>query len=213
MGVQDLVRKILPREDSFFDLLEKQGVVLQTAARALAEFRPGGQSAEAVAKRVQEIEHDGDALMHAIEETLAKTFVTPIDREDIQHLATRLDDIVDKMNLTARSFALYGVDEPSPAMQKLIDLLVQCTDELSRAVPLLRKNAYAEITEAARRIKTLEKEGDTVFRDAVAKLFRDESVSAKRLIRDKEVLEDLEEAVDFCEDLGETLTHLAVKHG
>lgn len=210
MGVQDLVRWFLPKDDEFFALMETQGQVLHRAAKVLAELGTG--PAEDISKRVQQLEHEGDGILHAVEDALAKTFVTPIDREDIANLANRLDDILDKTNLTARSFVLFGMDQPSVAMQRQMALLVACAAELEAALGHLHRGKFAELSESARRVKALEKEGDTVFRDAVAHLFRDPSIDAKELLRQKELLEDLEEAVDFCEDTGEFLAHVAVKH-
>ena len=112
-----------------------------------------------------------------------------------------------------RAAVLYGVEKPTEPMGKLMDVLVDCTAVLKKAIPNLRKNAYAEITQASHQIRKLEKEGDTIFRDAVSALFHDPAIDAKKLLREKQVLEDLENAVDHCETVGETLAHLAVKHG
>jgi uncharacterized protein len=213
-SLQNFVRLLLPKEDAFYDLLEKQANVAHRAAIALCQFAPAGtSSARDVSARVQEIEHEGDALLHALEDALARTFVTPIDREDIQHMAARLDDITDNINLTARSFALYGVKTPTPEMVKLMTLLQDATLVLRDALPMLRKSQHPQIIEAVRKIKAIEKDGDTVFRDAVARLFSDDSIDAKTLLREKETLEDLEEAVDTCEDTAEYLAQLAIKHG
>src|SRR5690606_39314636 len=148
-----------------------------------------------------------------IEEQLAKVFVTPIDREDIQMLAAELDDIVDLMNLTARTFELYAVPSPSPPMIALMKILVTTTEILKSELPALRRNEYAKLIAAGRVIKQHEKEGDRVFRDAVGQLFHDPAIDAKVVLRDKEVLEDLEKAIDKCETVAERLKNLAVKHG
>jgi uncharacterized protein Yka (UPF0111/DUF47 family) len=148
-----------------------------------------------------------------MEEALAKTYVTPIDREDLQLLSSELDDILDRTNGAIRAAALYGVVKPTEPMGKLMDLLVECTSVLSKAIPSLRRNAYGEITEQVRALRLLEKQGDTIFREAVSSLFHAKDVDAKTLLREKEVLEDLENAIDHCETVGKTLAHLAVKHG
>ena len=212
MAIQDMVRWLLPKEDAFFDVIHQQAQTLVRAAAALAEFKPGVPAA-GVAKKVQEIEHEGDRLLRTVEEQLAKTFVTPIDREDIQAIATRMDDVIDKINLTARSLSLYGVAEPTEPMTKLFELLERASAELVLATAALKRSAFSELAEIAKRIKLIEKEGDSVFRDAVAFLFRDPSIDAKELLRQKEILEDLEEAVDLCEDSAEFFVNVAVKHG
>jgi uncharacterized protein len=213
MGVQDVVRWLLPKEDRFFELMEQQAVVLHKGATELGRFKSGGPSAADIAKSVQEIEHEGDALLHAVEEALAKTFVTPIDREDIQKLAGEIDDILDLINNTARSMSLYNVEAPTVAMTKLMALLESCALQLKDALPHLRGAAYDKLMQSSRDVKKLEKEGDTLFRDAVAQLFRDSEIDAKTLLRDKEILEHLEDAIDACEDTAEFLAHLAVKNG
>jgi uncharacterized protein len=99
-------------------------------------------------------------------------------------------------------------------MKRLMDLLVECTAVLVKAVPLLRKNDYAKITEATRTLRLLEKDADAIFREGVSSLFQSSPpIEANRLLREKQVLEDLENAIDACEELGETLATLAVKHG
>jgi uncharacterized protein len=213
VGLQSMIRVLLPREDQFFDLMERQAKVLHEGAVALSRFDGVKVTADDVQKHVQEVEHKGDALLFEIEEALAKTFVTPIDREDIQALSTKLDDILDIVNLTARSFKLYAVPKPSTEMRAMMDILVKATSHIETALPALRKNSFDGIRACIHDVRALEKEGDTVFRDAVAKLFRDDAVDAKSLLRDKEVLEDLESAIDACEDLTDMLHHLAVKHG
>jgi uncharacterized protein Yka (UPF0111/DUF47 family) len=212
MGLQDIVRWFVPKEDHFYGYLEGQADAAHDGALALRRFAEG-QSATDVRDAVQELEHKGDKLSHDMEAALAKTFVTPMDREDLQRLSSELDDILDLTNGAMRAAVLYGVEKPTEPMAKLMGLLVECTAVLKVAIPNLRKHAYAEITQATHQIRKLEKEGDTIFRNAVSVLFHDPAIDAKKLLREKQVLEDLENAVDHCETVGETLAHLAVKHG
>jgi uncharacterized protein Yka (UPF0111/DUF47 family) len=212
MGLQDVIRWILPREDVFYTLIEQQGVLLEEAAKALAAFGKG-DSAERIRELVQDIEHKADAIVYETEEQLARVFVTPIDREDIQLLCASIDDIVDLINLTARTFVLFGVPKPTPPMVALMEILVVMAVVIREALPALRRHDYASLIAAGRVIKEHEKKGDQVFRDAVGALFHDPEIDAKVLLRDKEVLEDLESAIDRCETVAERLKNLAVKHG
>jgi uncharacterized protein Yka (UPF0111/DUF47 family) len=148
-----------------------------------------------------------------MDDALARSFVTPIDREDLQKLSKELDDVLDLTNGAVRACVLFGVDEPTEPMKKLIDKLVECTEVLKKAAPNLRTHKYTDLVETARAMRKLEKDGDTVFRDAVSQLFHDDKVDAKKLIREREVLEDLENAIDHCEHVAATLANLAVKHG
>jgi predicted phosphate transport protein (TIGR00153 family) len=212
MALQDVVRWFLPREDHFYRFLEKQAVVAHRGAQALGEFKPG-KKIEDVQAAVQLLEHEGDKVVHELEEALQKTFVTPIDREDLQQLSSELDDILDLTNSATRACALFGVNTPTPPMLQLIEVLIRATSELETALPLLAKHDYAGLMKTSRSIRQLEKDADTVFRSALSRLFRDEAVDAKELLREKEVLENLEHAIDRCERVGNTLANLAVKHG
>jgi predicted phosphate transport protein (TIGR00153 family) len=212
MSLQSVIRWLVPREDHFYGFLERQASTAHEAALALRGFKEGTAVAD-VRNAVQELEHEGDKISHEMEDALAKTFVTPIDREDLQKLSKELDDILDRANGAIRAAALYGVDAPTEPMGKLMDVLVACTEVLKTTMPNLRKNAYPAILESNRALRKLEKDGDTIFRQAVSELFRDAATDAKKLLREKQVLEDLENAVDHCERVGDTLAHLAVKHG
>lgn len=211
MNFANLLRWILPKEDHFYDHLERQAAVNHDAARQLVRFKEGATAAD-IRDRVQELEHRGDAEVHAMLDALARTFVTPIDREDLQKLSKRLDDIVDFINAAARACVLFGVEKPTPPMLVLIDKLAASTEVLSQTIPLLRKHSYVQITLGAKRVADLEKEGDVVFRDAISKLFHDPAIDAKELLREKEVLDDLEKAMNRCEQVADALTGVAVKH-
>lgn len=212
-SLQDVIRWLLPREDKFFRIMEAQAAVAREAAVALATFGDDGVTAEDVRNRVQAIEHRGDAFSHELEDALDRTFVTPIDREDIQALSSELDDVIDLMNHAARSFSLFDVGAPTTAMRAQMSLLVDATACLEKTVPLLGKSRFEELRDNARALKAMEKDGDAAFRAAIAELFRDPTIDAKQLLKQKELLEVLESALDRCEDVAEFLAHLAVKHG
>jgi len=212
MGLQAVIRWMLPRDDAFYALIERQSVLLDEAAQALAQFGNGSAPAR-VHETVRELEHQADAIVYEIEDHLARVFVTPIDREDIQGLATAIDDIIDYINLTARTFVLFGVPRATPPMVEMMQILVKMATVLREELPALRHHEYGKLIAAGRVIKQLEKDGDRIFRNAVSDLFHDPAMDAKVLLRDKEVLEDLELAIDKCETVAERLKHLAVKHG
>ena len=213
MGLQDVIRWLLPKEDHFFDYLERQAAVAYEGALALSRFRDDSVNAADVAKSLSELEHRGDQVVGEVEEALARTFVTPIDREDIHRLSNDLDNVIDMTNLAARSCNLLGVDRPTKSMVALMDTLVESTRLLSTAVGHLRKRAYGHMSDVTRTIRRLEKEGDTVFRAALTVLFHDDAIDAKQLLREKEVLEEIEQAIDHCDHVAETLGNLAIKHG
>ena len=210
--MQSFIRWLLPREDHFFGFLEKQSVIAHEAAVALSKLAEGSPP-EDVSVAVRDIERRGDAVVREMEEALAKTFVTPIDREDLQRLSQELDDVTDMINLAARYFHVYGVQEVTKPMSALIASLVNGAKQLEDALPNLRRGAWPALMEAGRSLRALEKEGDDIFRDGVRGLFDDADLDARALLRQKEILEDLENALDHCERVGNMLANLSVKHG
>ncbi len=214
MGFQRFVRFLIPRADHFYEFLERQANVAHQGALVLARFGgPELGSAQEVCDAVQALEHEGDRIVHEMEEALAKTFVTPLDREDLQRLSMELDDVLDLTNATARVALLYGVESPSQASRQLTAILVEATALLATVLPALRKNRYKELIDVARQVRRLEKDGDVIFRQETSRLFHDTSIEPRELIRQKTLLDDLEGAIDRCEHVASTLTNLAVKHG
>ncbi len=212
MGFQSIIKKLLPKEDKFFVLLEKQGVLAAKAAVTLSTFASIGN--QQMAKDVQDVEHDGDTLVTSLEEELAKTFVTPIDREDIYKLAIEVDDVIDFCNQAARACVLFNVTTPSTAMTRLMDNLVKCTQHLSEVLPALRKHNFTEFYRVKGAVKELEKDSDRIYRAEVSRLFNiDPKCLNAEFFAQKEVLDKLENAVDRCEDITLLLINLAVKHG
>lgn len=211
MPFSKFLRWLLPKEDHFYDFLERQAGIAHQAANALKRLPEGAAPGE-VRATVQDLEHQGDALVHGMIEALGRTFATPIDREDLQKLSKRLDDITDLANATARAWVLFGVVKPTKPMCLLIDKLAACTEVLNRTIPLLRRHAYTEVHTGAKEIAQLEKDSDAVFRDAISRLFHDPAIDAKDILRQKEVLDDLEKAVNRCEQVADALTSIAVKH-
>lgn len=212
MSIQSVVRWLLPKEDHFFGHLESQASVAHRGAAALALLGEG-RPADEVSAAVQDLEHEGDEIVREMVNGLARTFVTPLDREDLHRLSTELDNIIDLTNDAARTWMLCGGGRPTEAMTGLLDVLARATAELDRAVPRLRQHQYDEIIEIGRAVRELEKEGDRVFRGALGDLFGGDAAEIKALLREKDMLENLERAIDHCEQVANTLTNLAVKHG
>ncbi|MBM4377089.1 MAG: DUF47 family protein [Deltaproteobacteria bacterium] len=222
MGLQDILRFLLPKEDHFYDFLEKQAEVAHQGALALAAFANDEVGAAETATRLRDAEHEGDRLEHQMEEALSLTFVTPIDREDLHRLSSELDSILDSTNHAVQACVMMGVAQPTEPMRKLARLIATCTERVAATVPKLRRHDYAAIVEDARDLRKLEKEGDVIFREAIRDLFSEAvgggpahtgAADARVLIREKTVLQDLEDAIDACDEIADTLTNLAIKHG
>lgn len=209
--LQGLVRFLLPREDHWFEMLEELARLGHQASKLLLAFET--QSAVTVRDSVQHLEHQADDIVRRMEEALAKTFVTPIDREDLHRLTGDLDDIIDVMNLSARCFALYHVERPTPSMLAIMRQLEAATSMIAETMPKLRKHEYHAMIEQGRKIRAVEKEADTIYRNAISELFSLDSIDARELLKQKEALDDLENAVDHCDRVADLLANLAVKHG
>jgi uncharacterized protein Yka (UPF0111/DUF47 family) len=212
LGLKDIVRWILPREDVFYALIEQLAELLEAAAQAFVKFTEG-VPVEQVFEAVRAIENQADKVVYEAEEQFANVFVTPIDREDIHALIVAIDDIIDLIYLTSRSFVLYGVKTPTVAMSEQMKLLVVLGSYLRTEIGALRRHEYERLIAAGRVIREHEKTGDKIFREAVAELFHNPEIDAKIVLRDKELLEDLESAVNKFEFVAEKLKNLAVKHG
>lgn len=209
--IQGFIRFLLPREDHWYDMLEELGRLGHEASKALSTFKD--QPASKVREAVQIIEHRADDVVRRMEDALARTFVTPLDREDLHKLTSELDDIVDLCNLSARAFNLYHLEKPTPAMVQLMEKLEAGTAILADEIPHLRKHEYQHLLEGGRRVRALEKEADTIYRNAISQLFSDSHPDFREMLRQKEALDDLEAAVDYCDNVADLLTNLAVKHG
>lgn len=212
MLLQNLINWVLPREDQFYDYLEQQAVVAQQAIPVLGKFVEEGADYEAIRIDVTRIEKEGDRIVDQMLLALSNTFVTPIDREDLQRLSKKLDDVLDYVNLTARSLVIFALQRPSQPMVELLGTLKESCDLLVEIMPCLRKKQFDVLIQGCQRIHRLEKQADHTFRQELSRLFHDESVNAKDILRAREVLDHLETAVDSCDAVAETLMNVAVKH-
>lgn len=211
MGIQALIRILLPREEHWYDMLEEIAGLSHEAAKALLLFKE--RPASEVQATVQALEHKADDVVRRMGNALARTFVTPIDREDLHRLTGELDDAIDLMNLSARVFALFRLERPTPPMVELIVRLEQATAVLAGVVPNLRKHRFARLIDETRRVRAIEKEADAIYREAISALFQETHTDFREMWKQKEALDHLEAAVDHCDNVGDLLSNLAVKHG
>jgi uncharacterized protein len=214
MKIDKIVKMLLPHDDNFYNLLEesaqnliKAGVELKTLPLCKTQ-----EQREYTAKRIKDIEHDGDSITHKIFSELNSTFVTPIDREDIHELASALDDILDHIDGCANRFALYKITRVPAEVIQLIDVLVLSMTELKNGVHLLRNLNDIETFKASfTKVNEYENEADDIFDKAVADLFENEK-DPVQIIKIKEVFVGLETATDKCEDAANVLEGILIKH-
>jgi predicted phosphate transport protein (TIGR00153 family) len=214
MLIERIVRFLLPRQGQFFTLLEGLAAKIEAAAAVFGELAEAGRERlESAAARLKPIETEADQICHQLYQELDKTFVTPIDREDIAALTKALDDVIDDMEHAATFAVLYRFDALTEPMRQLVRITVGAAREVARAVGLLRQFSSPESIRATTiAVHNLENEADIVFRSAVAALFTDGFTPAD-IIRQKDMLESLEGGVDRCEDAMDVIRSVVVKNG
>jgi len=202
-----------PKTPQFFDLFEKSANTILRGAKLLEDFFADSNNLEKKLKAIEDCEHDGDQITHDTVEMLNKTFITPIDREDIHQLITEMDDILDLIYGTANRFVLYKVPAAGPDMKKVVQILVHAVEEVSKAVLRLRHMSKRPelILAQCIEINRLENEADEALRLAISNLFEREK-DAIRVIKEKEILETLESATDRCEDVANVLEGIVLKN-
>ena len=202
--------RLIPREESFYADFVAMAEQLRVGARLLEEMLATDPPHADKAHEIKEVEHKCDFLTHEIIQRLNKTFVTPIDREDIHSLARTLDDVMDAIDNAAALIPLYKIDRVRPGGRELAKIISTSTDEVRRAVEALEKRSG--VLERAVEINRLENEADRVHQRAVGQLF-DEERDPVVILKWKEILDLLEDATDRCEDVANLLENVVVKHG
>ncbi len=202
---------VVPQEKHFFELLEKQADVVLEGAEALLDLVKHFDHVEQKRDRIKEIEHKGDDLVHTISEELNKTFVTPIDHDDLSKLTSRLDDVLDFIEAASHRIWSYEIKTIPPEMIKLVEVIVSSAKEVNHAVKDLRNvKRRNEILKHCIEINRLENEGDDITHVAVAGLFKKHDVID--LIKLKEIYEHLEMATDKCEDAADVIKDVYIKN-
>ena len=202
--------RLIPREEKFYDDFISMADQVKAGAMLLAEMFAGEKPIAAKAQEIKEVEHKCDFMTHEIIQRLNKTFVTPIDREDIHSLATRIDDVMDAIDMAAGLVPLYRIDRTRFGARELTKLIIEQIGVLRLALVALEKRSG--VLDRTVEINRLENEADKVYKDALGRLF-DEERDPIMIIKWKEILSLLEQATDRCEDVGNLLENVVVKHG
>ena len=202
---------IIPQSKHFFDMLEHQSDVVVEGAEALLDMTKDFKDVAAKRDRIKDIEHRGDEIVHEVADALNRTFVTPIDHDDLSKLASRLDDILDYIEAAAHRMWSYEIKSVHPDMLRLAEVIVSSAKEVRHAVYDLRdfKNRE-EIFKHCIEVNRLENMGDDITHTAVAGLFK--KYDAVDIIKLKEILEHLEMATDKCEDAADVIKDVFVKN-
>jgi uncharacterized protein len=202
--------RLVPREESFFDLFEEMADKVQSGAEELLGCLREYWDLDRRAGRVLDIEHEGDEITHDVMKRLNTTFVTPFDREDIYQLASNLDDVLDHIEAAAEYLQLHKIEEPLPQMVSLAETLASAARQTALAMPGLRKmkdmeNYWVEINR-------LENEGDRLYRRTIADLFSG-AYEAMDVLKYEKIIEEIEHAIDRLEDVANAVESIVLKQG
>ena len=199
----------LPRDEKYFDRFSDMARRIHESARILNQFFGGEAPVATVADQIKRLEHECDEISHEILRGIDRTFITPIDREDIHQLAVRLDDVIDLIDGTVRRLVLFKITEPTPVSLPLSHTIVQITAEMVEAVSDLR--GQKGVIEHCIRMKQLENQGDVAYHEAVASLFA-EQIAPIEVIKWKDIYENMEGCIDQCEAVAHVLESVVLKH-
>lgn len=201
--------QLIPRDAQFYDLFAQVASRMSGSATLLHEMFKDPRKIEQNVASIKTLEHEADNLTHDTIDRINRTFVTPFDREDIHALAGHLDEVVDLIDGCARRVSIFHVKESRQHSVILSEVLVRATRAIEDSVKKM-KDPKA-VMAANRQLKMLEEEGDAVYHEAVENLFST-STDAIEVIKWKELLDKIEDAIDQCEDVGNTLQSIALKN-
>jgi hypothetical protein len=208
MGIKEL---LIPHDTVFFDLFEKQAGIVKEAAWQLVALTEDFTNVKEKRHEIEKLEHKGDQITHDIYEQLNRTFITPLDPEEISRLASSLDEVLDYIDGSAEKMFYYNIESTDSHMMELAKLIHMSASEIESAVKgirFIKDPRYIE--ERCIEINRLENLADDVLAHAVTDLFR--TTDAIKIIKLKDIYEHLEIATDNCEDVANTLSDIAIRH-
>ena len=203
--------QLFPREETFLPQFARAADIILEAATALDQLAADFTDVELKVARIKHLEHEGDQVAHQTFGLLSRTWITPIDREDIHALVKALDDVLDFIDAAANRLVLYKIPAPRPGLKQATEILVQSAVAIRRASGLLGDLKHsAKILEICVEINRLENEADTLNRISIGRLF-DTEKDPITLLKWKEIYEVLEEATDRCEDVANVFEQIVLK--
>jgi uncharacterized protein len=205
--------RFLPRETSFFDFFEQHAALTIEGTKEFLSMVTTGANVAAKCRRISDIEHETDTITHRCVEALHKTFITPIDRDSIHRLITRMDDVMDYVEAAAERIELYEISTMTSDVRDLSDVLHRSAQQVEAAIRELRNLKDTQHTlKLCIDINRLENEADAILRRSVARLFKEER-DPIMVIKWKEIYENLENASDRCEDVANIIEGVILEHG
>ncbi len=199
---------LVPKEHDYFRLFSELAANLDAAAQLLVRFMTDGDRKN-IAAAILEHEHVGDKIVHDVIRRLNKSFITPIDREDIYDLVSTTDEVLDNIQAAVDMVLLYRVGEITPQAKRQAEVIAKATPLLRECMDNLEKPKDMDARIIA--INSLENDGDRIHRDAMASLF-DGGMSCTDIIKWKDIYENLEAAIDECEHVANVIESIVLKH-
>lgn len=215
MRLDNLLRMLMPREERFHELLERDVNNLRHAAEVFAAIAHSSSLEERRVKLVElkAIEREGDEITRLIFEALNKTFITPLDREDIRSLAKDLDDILDYLEMVGQNLVLFELAESPEALQQFAAILVKLVDQLGKLTALMWDlGNQREIQTGIVHVSELENQADELYYTVIADLFKHDDAKAVSILKWKEIYDGLENACDECKDFTHILGNVVIKN-
>jgi uncharacterized protein len=214
MNLDKLLSFFVPKDIAFFPLFVEDSSILIKGSERLKKLMVSKSHEDQmeIARDIKAIEHEGDAVTHRIFQQLNKSFITPFDREDIQELASTIDDVLDYINGTSQRVSLYKPKTLIPVFSEMADLIYQASIEIETAVIALHEAGKnrEKIIQACINLNTIENKGDDLYHLGIMKLFEEEKDPAE-LIKKKEIFETLEKCIDKAEDVSDTIKTIIIK--
>ena len=207
-----MFKKLLPKERRFFGLFEQQAAVIKKGLDLFELLIQEYSRRKELTQQIKDVENDADAVAHEIIKLLNNTFVTPFDREDIQTLVNRMDDVMDLIEKANARMAIYDLPAPPENIDKMLAILQEAFHRISSAIGMLRNLKHREaIFKICVEVNSLENQGDAVLRTSLENLFKGAS-DPFYVIKAKEIYESLEDAIDRCEDLSNVIETIIIKN-
>lgn len=204
-----MLGRLLPRDDQFFSLFDQLAAHLATTAKMLDNLFGDIQHGNDHVKAIKDIEHKADLLTATVNQRIDKSFITPIDREDIHRLASRLDDVIDLLDGAARRFEMLHITQVLPPAKQLTGVLCRAANEIQAAVAEMRQPPA--VNQRVALIKHLEEEGDAIYQEAVGALFAG-NPNPLDVLKWKEMYDTLEGAIDSCMGVAQVLQSISLKN-
>jgi len=204
--------RLLPRDEKFFDLFTAVATYTVEAARLQQELlRTDPNRRGVIVDQIKRLEHQADQVTHDVVSRLDRVFITPLDREDIHSLASRLDDVMDLVDGTSRRLHIFHAGTAPEGARLIADVIVRATEQLQVAVGALEKNKDGTVLTECVQVKRLEEEGDTLYHEWLGRLFEGQP-DALTVIKWKEIYDNLEKTLDYIEDASNVLESISIKH-